>query len=487
MVPAEIKLRSIIHEIVMNERGQSPQGDAGWGRNVGNESTNAQHEAGPYITASIISKDPKARKKIVDQIVKAKRNVATSFDSRIAVNSTVAGVIRNIENNIDKDFVLVDKSTVEQGKIETINIESLEQLIELGVLSSEDIELLNGRFLIEARESLLDGCLKDIKPDPTTKDYIKRVIANGTAEFSFGFVDNAVLIFAGNAIDKKLDGKLLKTIKLPGPGKYYQIVMVGFVAAGVGNAISDGFGAAVAGPVLDAVGFSPENYVTDEQMADAHLFWRTLDSLAGIVGVVIGCLVGLVPAFFLDSYKVALAAAGYIWAAKSLAASTQIELPFAAAAAEAAAGVTAAGVLTFTAVITVVATGLFGLYSWSMLASAQSKNNIKGLGSHQRRILMGLGIKVGVNVDKSEKQWQHQITNKDIFLFKHAITERKEEVQRLWHMHMHPTQIASDTDSYDVDALEEAVIELSDLYKLDFPTNSRIINEARWQKLAGII
>jgi hypothetical protein len=477
MATAEIKLRSIIHEIVMNELDGS-QLSADMGRRELTEINN------PFIVAPIVTKEA-GTQALTKTIKQAHVNVANSFRDRVSNNSKISDIQGDIEKQINKSTV--DAVGIPQNDIEKITITEFDQLIQLGILTdAQKAELLDS-FAIEARESLLDGCISAVGGEkPTTRDYINRVLASGTEMFTFGVVDNAVLIFAGDYIDGKLDGRLLRNVKGPGK-KYYQIVMVGFVAAGVGNAVSDGFGAAIAGPALEATGFTPENYVTDEQMKGAPRFWRALDSAAGTIGVVVGCIVGLVPAFFLDSYKTALAAAGYVWGARALAASTQIELPFAVAAAEAAAGVTAAGAVVFTGVVIAVGTLGYGLYSWGSLKSAQSKNNKKDMANHERRVLMDLGIKVGVNIDKSQKQWRAQITNKDIALFKNAIINRKDEVQELWNKHMHPTQIASDTDSYDVPDLYDKVEASSASYGLGFPTNIRDLDESRWQKLAGII
>jgi len=453
------------------------------GSHLGTNMSGVTETSNPFIIAPIVVAE--AGENTLDNTVQqAHVNVANSFRDRVSNNSSISDVQENIERQIDE--LTVDAAGINQDDIEQITITEFDLLIRLGILTDSQKATLLDNFAIEARESLLDGCISAVGgEEPTTRDYINRVLASGTEMFTFGVVDNAVLIFAGDFIDGKLDGKVLRNVNFG--KKYYQVVMVGFVAAGVGNAVSDGFGAAIAGPALESTGFTPENYVTNAQMEGAPLFWRGLDRSAGTIGVVVGCLVGLAPAFFLDSYKTALAAAGYVWGARALAASTQIELPFAATAAKAATGVTASGTLIFTGIVIAVGTLGYGLYSWSALAGAQSTNNEKGLASHQRRVLVGLGIKVGVDGDESERQWANKITNKDIALFKNAIAERGTEVQELWHEHMHPTQIASDTDSYDIDGLYDAVTALSDGYGLDFPTNSRIINESRWQKLAGII
>lgn len=474
MTKNEIKLRNIIREIAINELD---------GSRLSVNMNEPVETNNPFIIAPVVVEAAGERKfkKTVDN---AHVNVANSFKDRVERNREISNVRAEIERQIDD--ITVSAGDVDPSDVKQIEITEFDQLIEYGILTESQRTALIDSFAIEARESLLDGCLSAVGApnEPTTRDYIKRVLASGTEMFTFGVVDNAVLIFAGDYIDGKLDGKLLKNVNVA--GKYYQFVMVGFVAAGVGNAVSDGFGAAIAGPALEATGFTPENYVTNEQMENAPLFWRALDSLSGTIGVVVGCIVGILPAFFLDSYKTALAAAGYVWGAKTLAASTQVQLPFATGATKLATGVTATGAVAFTGAIIAVGTLAYGLASWATLTSAKSENNEKGLASHQRRVLIELGIKVGVH-DDSDPKWRTEITNKDIALFKNAIDERPGEVQKSWHKHMHPTQIASDTDSYDIDHLYEAVEALSDAYGLDFPDNSRSINESRWQKLAGII
>ena len=472
----ESKIRRIINEIILNEVDDMGQLGADIGRSDLVEIND------PFLIAPIVV--PKDLGGFEDLTYQATVDSSEAFKQRVDSNESISSVLAEISNRINN--MAVDSSSIlrESSDVETIEVRSIEDLIDIGIVTSDEIGILKDNFRIEAVDSLIDGCIR-ATDQPSTRDYIKRVLASGFEMFIFGVVDNAMMVFAGDWVDGKLDGRLLKNVNIA--GKYYQVAMVGFIAAGIGNTISDGFGAAIAGPALAATGFSPENYITNEQMADAPIFWKALDEVSGTIGVIVGCIVGLVPAFFLDSYKFALAAAGFSWGARALATSAQIELPFAAAAAEAAGGVTAAGAAVFTGAVILVATGLFGLYSWGSLKSAQSKNNQRGLLSHMTRVLLDLDIKVM----GKDGEWRNQVTNEDLFSFKKAVRERKDEVQDAWNKHMHPTQIASDWSSYDKEALYEDVQDLSSKYGLGFPTNMRdidesILRESRWQKLAGI-
>ena len=469
-------LKSIIHEIVLNEIDDM-------GRLSSDMGNNLVETDDPFLIAPIVV--PEDPEKFNELVAKAVIDSSNTFKRRVDSNENISSVLNGISNRIND--ITVDSSSIlrESSNVETIEVNNIEDLIDIGIVTGDEIEILRENFAIEAVESLIDGCIS-ATDQPTTRDYIKRVLANGFEMLIFGIVDNAILIFAGDWIDGKIGGRLIRNVGIS--GKYYQIVTVGFVTAGLGNAVSDGVGAAIAGPALSATGFSPENWVTDKEMENAPEFWRSLDELAGTIGVIVGCIIGLVPAFFLDSYKTALAAAGFAWGAKALAASTQIELPFAATAAKAATGVTATGAAIFAGAVIVVGTGLFGLYSWGSLKSAQSRNNQAGLKNHQINALLDLGIKVM----GEEGEWRKEITNKDIFLFSQAVRERKDEVQEVWNEHMHPTQIAAEWSSYDKDALYEDVQALSTKYGLGFPTNMRqiresVLCESRWQKLAGII
>ena len=106
----------------------------------------------------------------------------------------------------------------------------------------------------------------------------------------FGFIDNFVMIIAGEYID----ATIAKTFG-------YSTM----TAAGLGNMISD-MGGEEAGSAIDTaiekMGLDIED-VTDEQIEAAPGGMRFMDKRAGTFGVAIGCLIGMFPLAFMEEEK----------------------------------------------------------------------------------------------------------------------------------------------------------------------------------------
>lgn len=98
-------------------------------------------------------------------------------------------------------------------------------------------------------------------------------LATFVGTFVFGFIDNFILVIAGDLIDNTIAAKF------------------GFstmASAGLGNAISDAvgemFGGAIAAGIMLLTGKSDE---------DAVPTWQIIT--VGVVGIIAGCLVGMFP------------------------------------------------------------------------------------------------------------------------------------------------------------------------------------------------
>ena len=106
---------------------------------------------------------------------------------------------------------------------------------------------------------------------------LKVFMATFIGAFVFGFIDNFILVIAGEAIDKTIAQTF------------------GFstmASAGIGNAISDVVGTlgevAIAGLVIAIVG-STEGFKANKGMI----------MLASATGIFTGCMVGLIPLLFI--------------------------------------------------------------------------------------------------------------------------------------------------------------------------------------------
>lgn len=121
---------------------------------------------------------------------------------------------------------------------------------------------------------------------PTFREFLSSFVGKATKSFVFGFIDNFILILAGNAIDTTLGDTL---------------GLSPMASAGIGNALSDAvgeFGGETIDNTLDRMGVSG-NVIPDDQMENAPAWMRLLNQNAGVIGIIIGCLVGMVPLMFM--------------------------------------------------------------------------------------------------------------------------------------------------------------------------------------------
>ena len=106
----------------------------------------------------------------------------------------------------------------------------------------------------------------------------------------FGFIDNFIMITAGDYIDPML-ARAMGTSTM--------------FAAGIGNMISDMAGEEGGSAIdntLEAMGLDIQD-VSDEQMESAPGWMKLMDKRAGTFGVAIGCLLGMVPLAFMEGQE----------------------------------------------------------------------------------------------------------------------------------------------------------------------------------------
>jgi len=137
-----------------------------------------------------------------------------------------------------------------------------------------------------------DGKLKEqadelhalISP-PSSRQLFYVFLAGGIPMIGFGFLDNSVMLLAGEAIDHHL-GVLLGLSTL--------------AAAALGNMISDLLGYSFGG-TLEAAAirfglFNPELTRAQSRMSAT----KRTHSIAGAVGLTLGCILGMFPLLFFD-------------------------------------------------------------------------------------------------------------------------------------------------------------------------------------------
>ena len=125
----------------------------------------------------------------------------------------------------------------------------------------------------------------EAEPAPTSA-VLRKVTVNNIIPFiGFGFLDNLVMIMAGDIIDKNI-GVLLGISTL--------------AAAAWGNLISDVFGLALAGYIEGfAVRFGMTTPDITPKQADMFVT-RFAAAIGRTIGIVLGCLIGMTPLLFLS-------------------------------------------------------------------------------------------------------------------------------------------------------------------------------------------
>lgn len=126
-------------------------------------------------------------------------------------------------------------------------------------------------------------------PEPSFRD-LKQIVFNQSIPFiGFGFLDNAILIIAGDAIDNSL-------------GVYLGISTL--CAAAIGNIISDLAGLGLGTVIEDFCANVLKLPVPNITAAQRTLRSVRMSSNLGMaIGMTIGCVIGMFPLFFIDSHK----------------------------------------------------------------------------------------------------------------------------------------------------------------------------------------
>lgn len=438
--------------------------------------------------------------------------IVSALENNSQLNKIIDRIIDNLENigstNGDTETDILRE---QEGIIPELTVTSLDDLSEMTVdgqvlVSQEELRSLRRTAATILVDGLVEGSADALGVEPTAGDWVMAIMSNGIREFAFGVVDNVVLVYAGDRIEAKFKDRRLLKRNIVFRGKAYPIVMVGFIAAGLGNAVSDGLGAIVAGPVLDQFGIDPEKYVTATQLENAPWIARAAFRSAGVVGVILGCIVGMLPAFFLDSYKEGLVAAGFVWGTEATGLASRVPLigRVTGAAKWLARPITAmtlTGLRAFLGWGTALVLLGWGAVAWAELETRLGRNGARAFLGAQKRVLLALEI-FTTGEDDDGAQLRNQITAGDATDFKLAIEERTDEVARIWVDEMRQLDDL-DAESYDIDeikfAVKDASVELGlpdpwpnwppptpDWRASDWAPESGGGLRERWIRLAGI-
>jgi len=135
-----------------------------------------------------------------------------------------------------------------------------------------------------------DAAALDAVPRPTRRQLWSLAIGNAVPFIGFGFADNLIMILAGDAIDKTLGAAFgISTLAAAGFGNMFSDV----IGIGVGDVI-ERYSSAILGHRAVAA-------LTLEQMELSVC--RIVKTWASVVGISIGCLLGMTPLFFIGNRK----------------------------------------------------------------------------------------------------------------------------------------------------------------------------------------
>lgn len=151
-------------------------------------------------------------------------------------------------------------------------------------LSEKELELLTRsmRDFEEEKQLVMDS---PVSNHPSNNQLVMLLLQNAIPFVGFGFLDNAIMIVAGDYIDSTI-------------GITFGISTM--AAAAIGNLISDCCGIGLAGYVemlASKLGIDPR--LTSAQLAMA--ITKKTEYAGRAVGIIIGCLLGMIPLIFLNN------------------------------------------------------------------------------------------------------------------------------------------------------------------------------------------
>eukprot|EP01063_Lacrimia_lanifica_P011389 TRINITY_DN1817_c4_g1_i2.p1 TRINITY_DN1817_c4_g1~~TRINITY_DN1817_c4_g1_i2.p1 ORF type:complete len:255 (+),score=84.07 TRINITY_DN1817_c4_g1_i2:57-821(+) len=182
-------------------------------------------------------------------------------------------------------------------------VKETEEVLECIEMMGEDPEtgkMLAERLSCAARREILEVCERaakggraaaDREPEvapPTTRQMFRLAFLAGLPMVGFGFMDNAIMILAGDYIDT------------------YLCVSIGLstlFAAALGNILSDVAGVATAGPIES---FMRNLGIKGHGMTPSQLRLQrvlTVKYLGSAVGVFVGCVLGMFPLLWPKEYR----------------------------------------------------------------------------------------------------------------------------------------------------------------------------------------
>jgi rRNA maturation endonuclease Nob1 len=201
--------------------------------------------------------------------------------------STISKVANDINNADEEMLSEIIREADDEGEQKSISFAELEQ-----ILDESELNKIKEKIMDAHAESVVEACESAVGQGapPRVRDFLVRFIKRASKMIVFGFIDNFIMIIAGDAIDTNIAQTLGYST---------------MAAAGLGNMLSD-IGGEVAGAkvekTLNDMGFDVSP-VSDEEMENESVpgWMKFMDKNAGAFGVAIGCILGMVPLLFKEN------------------------------------------------------------------------------------------------------------------------------------------------------------------------------------------
>ena len=133
-----------------------------------------------------------------------------------------------------------------------------------------------------------DDDVQDSIHPPTSTQLRQHIIKIGIPFVGFGFLDNAVMIIAGSEIESYFG---------------LSLGISAMAAAGLGNTLSDIVGIQAGGAIealSDRMGIKDPNLTREQLKSKSMRMWTIL---ASMLGITLGCLLGMLPLLFMNNDK----------------------------------------------------------------------------------------------------------------------------------------------------------------------------------------
>ena len=212
-------------------------------------------------------------------------SVSHAADKTIALLKTHPGLMRVVLERGDDDVKSLVLSETAPATFREADVDG-----DGNITRDEQLTYIRRRYPATQQAHAVDASEDTSENADPTRAQLARLAVRGAVPFiAFGFLDNAIMIVAGEQIDATF-GTLLSLSSM--------------AAAGLGNLVSDVVGIQASTFIERgaAVMGLPNPQLSPAQLQRSSA--RTVSMLASVLGISIGCILGLSPLLFMEDEEV---------------------------------------------------------------------------------------------------------------------------------------------------------------------------------------